>query len=354
MRYVLLGNSGLRVSEICLGTMTFGEDWGWGADKAVSRKIFDAYALAGGNFVDTANMYTNGTSEKYAGEFIASERNRWVLATKFTNNNQANGDPNAIGNHRKNMVHSVEASLKRLGTDYIDLLWMHSWDYTTRPEEVMRALDDLVRAGKILYIGVSDTPAWVVSRSNMLAELRGWTQFVALQIEYSLVERTVEREFIPMSRALDLAVCAWSPLANGLLSGKYTKSSETGENRRLDAMEITPKNERNLAIAKEVDAVADKIGRSSAQVAINWLLRKNVLPIIGARTLNHLKDNLAGAEFMLEDGYVDRLDRVSAVELGFPHDFLNGELVNEFAFSGLLDKIHNHRSYRIKNISQDV
>jgi aryl-alcohol dehydrogenase-like predicted oxidoreductase len=193
MNYQLLGRSGLRVSDLCLGTMTFGEDWGWGAAKDEARKIYDGFREAGGNFIDTANLYTNGASERFVGEFIAGCREEVVVATKYTN--AAPGkDANAGGNQRKNMAQAVEASLRRLGTDYLDLYWLHIWDQITPAEEVMRAFDDLVRAGKVLYIGVSDAPAWVVAKSNTLAELRGWTRYVGLQIEYSLLERTVERE----------------------------------------------------------------------------------------------------------------------------------------------------------------
>ena len=240
MRYKLLGRSGLRVSELCLGTMTFGEDWGWGSSKDVSRKIFDAFAGAGGNFLDTADGYTNGTSEKMVGEFVASERGRWVVATKYSFN-QRPGDPNAGGNHRKNMVQALEGSLRRLKTDYVDLYWVHAWDGLTPVDELMRALDDVVRAGKVLYVGVSDTPAWVVSRANTLADCRGWSPFVALQIEYSLVERTPERDLLPMARALDLAVTPWSPLGGGVLSGKYTGKAATPEQGRLASFQIGDK-----------------------------------------------------------------------------------------------------------------
>src|SRR6266852_6034100 len=203
MRYKLLGKSGLRVSELCLGTMTFGEDWGWGASKEESRKVYDAFLEAGGNFIDTANIYTGGTSEQFLGEFMAGNRGRIVLATKYTNAAPGN-DPNAAGNHRKSMMQAVEASLKRLKTNYIDLYWVHIWDGITPVEEVMRGLDDMVRAGKVLYVGISDAPAWWVAQANTLAKLRGWTQFVGLQLEYSLIERTVERELIPMAKALNL------------------------------------------------------------------------------------------------------------------------------------------------------
>jgi aryl-alcohol dehydrogenase-like predicted oxidoreductase len=214
MKYRLLGNSGLRVAEMSLGTMTFGTDWGWGSGKDESRKMYDAYRAAGGNFIDTANVYTNGTSENLVGEFIEGHRQQVVLATKYTNAAVGN-DPNAGGNHRKSMVQAIEASLRRLKTDYIDLYWLHIWDRMTPVEEVMRAFDDLVRQGKVLYIGVSDAPAWWIAQANTLAQLRGWTPFIGLQIEYSLAERTVERELVPMSKAFQLGLVAWSPLAGG-------------------------------------------------------------------------------------------------------------------------------------------
>src|SRR5712675_1630181 len=220
MKYRLLGNSGLRVSEVALGTMTFGDDWGWGTAKDEARKVYDAFREAGGNFVDTANLYTNGTSESFLGEFMEGHRQSVVLATKYTNA-MPGTDPNAAGNHRKSMMQAVEASLKRLGTDYIDLYWVHIWDGITPVEEVMRGLDDLARAGKVLYVCISDAPAWWVAQANTLAELRGWTKFIGLQLEYSLIERTVERELIPMAKALNLGILAWSPLARGILTGKY-------------------------------------------------------------------------------------------------------------------------------------
>src|SRR5580658_8656393 len=231
MNYRLLGHSGLRVSEICLGTMTFGEDWGWGASREEARKLYDAFREAGGNFIDTANVYTNGASERLLGEFMAGHRESVVRATKYTN--AAPGtDPNAAGNHRKSMMQSVEASLKRLGTDYIDLYWVHAWDQITPVEEVMRGLDDLIRQGKVLYVGISDAPAWWIAQANTLAHLRGWSPFAGLQIEYSLIERTVERELIPMAKALNIGVTAWSPLGNGVLTGKYHRqaaSEQSGE-----------------------------------------------------------------------------------------------------------------------------
>ncbi len=220
VKYGLLGKSGLRVSEVALGAMTFGDEWGWGSPKDEAQKIYDTYREAGGNFIDTANLYTNGTSEKLVGEFIRGHRESIVLATKYSNATPGN-DPNAAGNHRKSMMQALEASLKRLQTDYIDLYWVHIWDGITPVEEVMRGLDDIVRQGKVLYVGISNAPAWWIAQANTVAELRGWTQFIGLQIEYSLIERTVERELIPMAKALNLGVLAWSALARGVLSGKY-------------------------------------------------------------------------------------------------------------------------------------
>src|SRR6478672_8922059 len=237
MQYRLLGNSGLRVSEAALGAMTFGDDWGWGAAKDESRKVYDAFREAGGNFIDTANSYTKGTSESFLGEFMKDHRQSMVLATKYSTA-AAGTDPNAGGNHRKNMMQAVEASLRRLQTDYIDLYWVHIWDQMTPVEEVMRGLDDLVRQGKILYAGISDAPAWWIAQANTLAELRGWSAFIGLQVEYSLIERTVERELIPMAKALNIGVTAWSPLAGGVLTGKYhgrASSDQNGESGRMSA-----------------------------------------------------------------------------------------------------------------------
>jgi aryl-alcohol dehydrogenase-like predicted oxidoreductase len=373
MKYYLLGKSGLRVSELCLGAMTFGEEWGWGASKDESRKIFNAYVNAGGNFIDTANKYTEGASEKYIGEFIASDRDRFVLATKYTSSTRR-GDPNAGGNHRKSMVQSLEASLKRLNTDYIDLYWVHAWDQTTPVEEMMRALDDLVKAGKILYAGISDAPSWIVSQANTLANLRGWTEFTGLQVEYSLIQRTPERELLPMARALDIGVTAWSPLGNGLLTGKYNKnrdqlpqqrqqqdrslSSSTvaeGKSRLNMFRSMSPDlvnallNETNLLIAEEVSKISKEIGRSPAQVALNWIRRQmlprqsKIIPIIGSRRESQIKDNLACLEYELSNELIQRLNEISKIELGFPHDFLNSEMIKEIIYGGTYSSIHDHR-----------
>jgi aryl-alcohol dehydrogenase-like predicted oxidoreductase len=347
MKYRLLGRSGLRVSELCLGTMTFGEDWGWGASRDESRKIFDAFAEAGGNFVDTANRYTNGTSEKLVGEFAASDRERFVIATKYTLFTRRD-HPNAGGSHRKNLVASLEASLKRLRTDYVDLYWVHAWDFLTPVDEVMRGLDDLVRAGKVLYVGVSDTPAWVVARANTLAELRGWTAFVGLQIEYSLAQRDAERELLPMARALDLAVTAWSPLAGGVLTGKYQAPPERGtEPARYASGKTARLSERNRAIAAEVTRVAAEVGRSPAQVAIAWVRQQQhravVIPILGARRLEQIRDNLACLELELDAAQLRRLDEASRIVLGFPHDFLAGDNVRDLVYGGFYPAIESHR-----------
>ncbi|NHM30232.1 aldo/keto reductase [Neobacillus terrae] len=343
MRYKLLGNSGLRVSELALGTMTFGEDWGpYGASKEESRKVFEAYVEAGGNFIDTANIYLNGTSEKFVGEFIASRREEMVLATKYSLNFLNPKDPNAGGAHRKNLVQSVEASLKRLNTDYIDVLWLHFWDILTPVEEVMRAMDDLVRSGKVLYVGISDAPAWVVSEANAIAKLRGWSPFIGLQIQYSLIERTVERELLPMAKQSDIGVTVWSPLGQGLLSGKYTKNSNDQKRLHIpNPMHNQFLNERNLQIAREVDKIAEEMGRSSAQVALNWVRQQQdrgvIIPIIGARTETQLKDNLGCLEFELSQDHIQRLNDISKVPLGFPHDFLAAGQQQMYA------NIDNHR-----------
>jgi len=282
MNYRLLGRSGLRVSELCLGTMTFGEDWGWGSPKDEARKIYDAFREAGGNFIDTANVYTQGSSETFLGEFVSGHRDSVVIATKYTNALTAN-DPNAGGNQRKNMMQAVEGSLRRLKTDYIDLYWLHIWDQITPVEEVMRAFDDLVRQGKVLYAGISDTPAWWISRANTIAELRGWSPFVGLQIEYSLIERTVERELIPVAKALGLTVTAWSPLAGGVLTGKYA-SGEGGDSRYSTEMmkQWLPEQTRSARIVDALQNVSKQTGRSKAQIALAWL-RHRAVPVIPIR-----------------------------------------------------------------------
>lgn len=339
MRYKLLGRSGLRVSELCLGTMTFGEDWGWGASREESIKIFDRFVEAGGNFIDTACNYTNGTSERYVGELVAPERERFVLATKYTLTARPD-DPNGGGNHRKNMVQSLEASLKRLNTDYVDLFWLHMWDATTSVEEIMRAFDDLVRAGKVLYIGISDTPAWVVSQADTLAELRGWTGFAALQLPYSVASRDPERDLLPMARALGLSVTAWAVLGGGILTGKYNR--ETGEPRRYESA-----SERSRRLAEVLSETAREIGCTPAQAAISWVRqqgRGEIIPILGARTEAQMVENLGALEVTLGPEQLDRLDAANDIELGFPHTFLDDEEVHELIFGKTLALIEGRRS----------
>lgn len=333
MNYKLLGKSGLRVSELCLGTMTFGEDWGWGASKEESRKIFDAFGEADGNFIDTSNNYTNGTSEKFVGEFIRGDRDHFVVATKFSLSERRT-DPNFGGNHRKNMIRSVEGSLKRLGMDHIDLLWLHMWDGMTPVEEVMRSLDDLVRAGKVLYVGISDTPAWVVSQANMLADLRGWSRFVAYQGEYSLASRSPERDILPMTQALNMSYLAWGMLEGGELTGKYNAPSN--EPKRSDDT-----NERIKNIAAVLMVLAKEIERTPSQVAINWVRQRPypMIPILGARSEKQLKDNLGCLDFELTDDQIKRLSDASPIDLGFPHSFLASDHVHGLIFGKTYEKI---------------
>ncbi len=341
MRYKLLGKSGLRVSELALGAMSFGQEWGWGASREESKAMFDAFAEAGGNFIDTANRYTEGTSEKYVGEFVRGDREHFVIATKYTLFTRRD-DPNMCGNHRKNMVQALEASLERLSTEYVALYWVLAWDFTTPVEEVMRALDDLVRAGKVLYVGVSDTPAWIVSQANTLADLRGWSRFVGLQVRYSLIDRTAERELLPMARSLDLGVTPWSVLGAGVLSGKYVRDpSASGR-----AKDGAAKKEGNLEIARAVVEVAEEIGCTPSQVAISWVRQQPgvIVPLIGANDRAQLKDDLGALEVVLDAERMRRLADASRVEPGFPHDFLGSEQIRDIIYGGTQGLIDNHRS----------
>jgi aryl-alcohol dehydrogenase-like predicted oxidoreductase len=341
MKYRLLGKSGLRVSEAALGTMTFGEEWGWGAAKDEARKVYDTYREAGGNFIDTANVYTNGSSERFVGEFIKDHRQSIVLATKYSNAMPGN-DPNAAGNHRKSMMQAVDASLSRLQTDYIDLYWVHIWDQMTPVEEVMRGLDDLVRQGKILYAGISDAPAWWVAQANTLADLRGWSRFVGLQIEYSLIQRTVERELVPMAKALNLGVLAWSPLANGVLTGKYHGDGKAdGRMARQEMQEFLPEQEPTKRIIAAVKAVSEQTGRSMPQVSLAWLRHRTVpvIPIIGARKVSQLQDNLASLELELSSDQVNSLDEASSIDMGFPYYLYAAQMTRALMYGGMRDNI---------------
>ena len=324
--YVTLGRSGLRVSPFCLGAMTFGEDWGWGSTVAESEAIIARYLELGGNFIDTANGYTKGHSEVIIGDALTrdrSRRDRVVIATKFSTNLYV-GDPNAGGASRKNIIASCEQSLRRLQTGYIDLYWMHWWDRNTPIDETMRALDDLVRSGKVRYIGVSDTPAWKVAQAQVMAEFRGWSRFVGLQIEYSLIERTVEGELVPMAQELGLGITPWSPLRGGVLTGKYTReSAATATPGRGDRVKAYL-NERNFGIIDELIRVAADLETTPTAVAVAWVQARPAVTstIIGARTVAQLDQNLAALDVRLSPAHVAALDAVSTPTLGFPMPFL--------------------------------
>ena len=332
--YRLLGNSGLRVSPMCLGTMTFGEDWGWGADFDTSQQIFNTYADRGGNFIDSANIYTDGSSEKFLGKLLEGKRDNFVLATKYSLNTDPK-NPNAGGNHRRSMITAVEDSLRRLKTDYIDLYWLHTWDYRNSIEEVLRALDDLVRQGKILHIGLSDTPSWVVSEGQAIACLRGWTPVSAIQIHYNLVERTSEADMIPMAQHHDITPLAWSPLAGGVLAGKYSKEDlkeeddGNGSGRKQMSQSLGQLNERSIEIGNKVKEIAEEIGRSPSQVSLNWLLQQpgGTIPIVGARKLSHVEDNLQAVDFTLTSEQIERLNEASSYKPPFPHNFVTPQLI---------------------------
>jgi aryl-alcohol dehydrogenase-like predicted oxidoreductase len=326
MRYRLLGPSGLRVSEAALGTMTFGETWGWGASRDECGRILDVYAEAGGNFLDTACNYTDGESERIVGELIAADRGHFVVATKYTLTARPN-DPNAGGNHRKNLVQTVEGSLRRLGTDYVDLLYLHMWDSTTPVEEVLRALDHLVASGKVLHVAASDTPAWVISRANAIADRHGWAPFVAVQCAYSLAERDAERDLIPMAEELGLGVTAWGVLGGGVLTGKYSR--EGAATRRYDS--VGPASRARGELLLELEG---NLGLTAAEIAIAWLRRRSprVIPILGARTADQLEANLAALDVRLDGEAMERLEAAFPLDLGFPHDFLAGDNVRGLIF----------------------
>jgi aryl-alcohol dehydrogenase-like predicted oxidoreductase len=324
MKYKLLGKSGLRVSELCMGCGTFGTNWGpLGSDKENSHRIFKTFVEGGGNFIDTSNRYQEGQSEEFLGEFINPGRDRYVIATKYSlvDGMQDGNDPNGCGNHRKNLIRSVEGSLKRLKTDYIDLLWVHIWDYTTPMEEMMRALDDLVRQGKVLYIGASNFPAWWIARANLLAETHGWSPFVATQLEYSMVERSCEPEFLPMAKELDLGFVCWSALAGGLVTGKYNRGTLNPQqpHRMLEHVDPEknafwhPATKRNLAIMEKVIQIADAIDRSPVQVCLRWLMQQQVvsIPLFSARTVEQMQEDLGACDFTLSPEHMEMLNRAS-------------------------------------------
>lgn len=324
--YTTLGRSGLRVSPFCLGTMTFGNDWGWGSSVEDSQAIIDAYTDAGGNFLDTANIYTKGHSEKVIGDHIGrhpARRDRLVIATKFLGN-MFPGDPNGGGAHRKSMIAACEESLRRLQTEYIDLYWMHFWDHLTPIDETLRALDDLVASGKVRYIGLSDTPAWKCAQAQTLADFRGYTPIIALQIEYSLIERTVENELMPMARELGMGVTPWSPLKGGVLTGKYTRANKDSIDPGRGDWVKNHLTDRNLDIVDALVKVADDINATPAQAALAWVQQRDGVAssIIGARTMQQLADNLAALDITLAPEHTAALDEASAVPPTFPQSFL--------------------------------
>jgi aryl-alcohol dehydrogenase-like predicted oxidoreductase len=340
MRYKLLGHSGLRVSELCLGTMTFGETWGWGASKTESKKMFDLFANEGGNFIDTSVNYTDGTAEEFLADFLKADREHFVVATKYTLTKPDNTDPNGGGNSRKNMMKSVERSLKRLQTEYIDLYYLHMWDYMTPVEEVARGLDDLVRQGKVNYVAFSDTPDYIVAEANARADLMGWSRFIGMQVPYSLLDRAVERSIIPMAKHWDMAVLPWGLLEAGILTGKFLSKVEDPTRINQEKLKL---GEKSLKVVNEVKRIAEEVGKPMSQVAINWVRQQpkaQMIPILGARNEEQLKDNLAVLEWKLSDEQWKCLDDVSAIDLGFPHGFLDG---NKYIYGATHDKIDNHR-----------
>lgn len=324
--YVTLGRSGLRVSPFCLGTMTFGEDFGWGSSVKDSEAILDRFIERGGNFIDTANLYTKGHSEKIIGDHLAREkgkRDRLVIATKFSGNHYP-GDPNGGGSGRKSVLHACEQSLRRLRTDYIDLYWLHNWDKHTPIEETMTVLHDLVQAGKVRYIGISDTPAWKTTQAQMIAQFRGWTPFVGLQIEYSLLERTVEGELVPMAQELGMGVTPWSPLRSGLLSGKYTRANAATVQPDKRTWIAGALGDEVYAVVDELQRIAGELDTTPARVAIAWVQQRPGVTstILGARTLQQLDDNLAAIDVKLGADHVARLDALTRPKLNFPAAFL--------------------------------
>jgi len=336
MKYKTLGPSGLNVSELCLGTMTFGEDWGWGASKEESKKIFDAFAEAGGNFIDTSTNYTNGTSESFIGDFIKSERDRFIVATKYSLRvgKGSSVDPNYGGNSRKSMTRSVEGSLKRLNTDHIDLLYLHMWDFRTPVEEVLQSVHHLIASGKVLYFAFSDTPAWIVSYAIAKAVDYGWSHPIALQVPYSVLDRSVERAELPMAREHGLTILPWGMLDGGMLTGKYSQASD--EPRRESEI-----GERELKAGEAITKIAMEADCSPAQVAINWVRQQSgsMIPILGCRTLAQVQDNLDCLNHQLNDSHMEELNKLADFKLGFPLSFLKSDHVGDLIFGETFKKL---------------
>jgi aryl-alcohol dehydrogenase-like predicted oxidoreductase len=334
--YITLGRSGLRVSPLTLGTMTFGEDWGWGASPGTSEQILAEYLDRGGNVIDTANVYTNGHAEKIIGDCFAARpglRDRVVLSTKFFGNLHP-GDPNGGGGGRKALIAQLEESLRRLQTDYVDLYWLHNWDRRAPIEETLRALDDLVAAGKVRYVGLSDVPAWVAAQAQTIARFRGWSPVTALQLEYSLLERTPEGELLPMAEDLGVGVLPWSPLRGGQLSGKYVRDNGMPADSRRTRL-IEGPNERDWTVIEAVARVAAELRVSSAEVALAWVRSRPAVTstLIGARTIEQLRSNLASLETTLSPEQLAALDESSTPSLNFPAAVIT-EMSPMFGFGG--------------------
>jgi len=346
MRYNLLGRTGLRVSEVALGTATFGTGWGWGAEREESRAMFDRFAEAGGNFLDCADGYQGGQSETLLGEFIRSERDRFVITTKYSGGGVSGRWVTTTGNSRKCMLASLEGSLKRLGTDRVDLFWVHFADGMTPTEEILRGFEEITLRGKALHVGFSDFPAWRIARAATLAELRGWPSIAAIQVEYSLAERTAERELLPMADALGLATTLWAVLGGGLLTGKYRRGDVEGRLTKGGGRVLAESGERERRLLDAVESVAAARNATCAQIAIAWArakavaLRTTMIPILGARTRSQLDDNLAALDIALTLDEMAILDSASAIPAGFPHEWLAGEMMRSLGSAGKWDDIN--------------
>lgn len=336
MKYKLLGKTGLKVSELCLGTMGFGTESGWGTDLETTKKIVERFVDAGGNFLDTANRYTNGTSEKFIGEITQSNRDYFVLATKYSLITAPGNNINAAGNSVKNMKLSLEASLKRLKTDYIDLFYLHIWDGYSPIEEVMRGMEELVKSGKVMYIGISDTPAWIIAKGQTYAEMLGWNSFAALQVEYSLLQRSTEADLLPMANHFGMSILPWAPLAGGALTGKYIR----GEQGRITEASKR-RNERAMAITKVVMSIANELNCDPSSVALQWIKQRyeQAIPIVGVTKLDQLDLNLKSIHVTLSENHLQLLNEASKIEFGFPHEFMREENVREYVTGGFDQKI---------------
>lgn len=335
MRYRLLGRSGVRVSEVALGTMTFGDDWGWGADDKTSRAIFDRFAEAGGNFVDTSCNYTDGSSERILGQCLATDRDRFVVASKYTLTMDRT-DPNAGGNSRKNLERTVRGSLERLGTDYLDVLYLHMWDATTAVYDVMRGMDDLVRRGVVHHVAFSDTPAWVVAQAVAVAESQGWSVPVAVQAPYAVLDRSLERDVMPMADALGLAVVVWGVLESGLLTGKHLAGETEGTR-------VSTLSDRARGWVEPFVAVADRLGVTPAQLAVAWVrgapFAGGPIPILGARTVAQLEDQLGARAVELDDDTYAEVAAIRDFSLDFPRGFLESDNVHDLIFGDTFEHV---------------